>query len=48
MAKISGILKDGAGQIINDCTIELYAKKRQIMYWCKLKRLLLQVMVNIQ
>lgn len=27
MAKISGILKDGAGQIINDCTIELYAKK---------------------
>ena len=27
MAKISGILTDGAGQIINDCTIELYAKK---------------------
>ena len=27
MTKISGILKDGAGQIINDCTIELYAKK---------------------
>ena len=27
MAKISGILMDGAGQIINDCTIELYAKK---------------------
>ncbi|OCG39705.1 prophage tail fiber N-terminal domain-containing protein [Gilliamella sp. Bif1-4] len=27
MAKISGILTDGAGQIINNCTIELYAKK---------------------
>ena len=27
MVTISGILKDGAGQIINDCTIELYAKK---------------------
>ena len=27
MAKISGILTDGAGQVINDCTIELYAKK---------------------
>ena len=27
MTKISGILTDGAGQIINDCTIELYAKK---------------------
>ena len=27
MAKISGILTDGAGQIINDCIIELYAKK---------------------
>ncbi|WP_294892172.1 prophage tail fiber N-terminal domain-containing protein [uncultured Gilliamella sp.] len=27
MATISGILTDGAGQIINDCTIELYAKK---------------------
>ena len=27
MAKISGILTDGAGQIINDCAIELYAKK---------------------
>lgn len=27
MAKISGILMDGAGQVINDCTIELYAKK---------------------
>lgn len=27
MAKISGILTDGTGQIINDCTIELYAKK---------------------
>lgn len=27
MAKISGILTDGAGRIINDCTIELYAKK---------------------
>ncbi|TSJ91850.1 hypothetical protein FPQ14_00870 [Gilliamella apicola] len=30
MAKISGILTDGAGQIINDCTIELYAKKTTI------------------
>ena len=30
MAKISGILMDGAGQIINDCTIELYAKKTTI------------------
>ena len=27
MATIAGILMDGAGQIINDCTIELYAKK---------------------
>lgn len=27
MAKISGILTDGAGQIISDCVIELYAKK---------------------
>lgn len=27
MAKISGILTDGTGQIINNCTIELYAKK---------------------
>ena len=27
MATISGILTDGTGQIINDCTIELYAKK---------------------
>ena len=27
MTTISGILTDGAGQIINDCTIELYAKK---------------------
>ena len=27
MAKISGILTDGAGLVINDCTIELYAKK---------------------
>ena len=27
MTKISGILTDGAGQVINDCTIELYAKK---------------------
>lgn len=27
MAKISGTLTDGAGQIINDCSIELYAKK---------------------
>ena len=30
MATISGILTDGAGQIINDCTIELYAKKTTI------------------
>jgi Phage Tail Collar Domain./Prophage tail fibre N-terminal. len=30
MAKISGILTDGTGQIINDCTIELYAKKTTI------------------
>lgn len=30
MAKISGILTDGAGQVINDCTIELYAKKTTI------------------
>ncbi|OCG59803.1 hypothetical protein A9G41_12110 [Gilliamella sp. Nev5-1] len=27
MAKISGILTDGAGKIINNCTIELYAKR---------------------
>ncbi|MCO6537288.1 MAG: prophage tail fiber N-terminal domain-containing protein [Gilliamella sp.] len=27
MAKISGVLTDGAGNIINNCTIELYAKK---------------------
>lgn len=27
MTIISGILTDGTGQIINDCTIELYAKK---------------------
>ena len=27
MSTISGILTDGTGQIINDCTIELYAKK---------------------
>ena len=27
MAKISGVLTDGAGQIINNCTIELCAKK---------------------
>ncbi|WP_176701905.1 prophage tail fiber N-terminal domain-containing protein, partial [Gilliamella sp. GillExp13] len=27
MAKISGTLTDGAGNIINNCTIELYAKK---------------------
>ncbi|MCO6546694.1 MAG: prophage tail fiber N-terminal domain-containing protein [Gilliamella sp.] len=27
MAKISGILTDGAGNVINNCTIELYAKK---------------------
>lgn len=27
MTKISGILTDGVGQVINDCTIELYAKK---------------------
>ena len=30
MATISGILTDGTGQIINDCTIELYAKKTTI------------------
>lgn len=30
MTKISGILTDGTGQIINDCTIELYAKKTTI------------------
>lgn len=30
MAKISGILTDGTGQVINDCTIELYAKKTTI------------------
>jgi hypothetical protein len=27
MTKISGILTDGAGKIINNCTIELYAKR---------------------
>lgn len=27
MAKISGVLTDGAGNIINNCTIELCAKK---------------------
>ncbi|MCX8581165.1 prophage tail fiber N-terminal domain-containing protein [Gilliamella sp. B3482] len=27
MAKISGVLTDGAGNVINNCTIELYAKK---------------------
>lgn len=37
MAKISGILTDGAGQVINDCTIELYAKKQQARYLLKLK-----------
>ena len=30
MSTISGILTDGTGQIINDCTIELYAKKTTI------------------